>query len=290
MYNPLYEKMIQRGIDICKNEEAETQSQIISKLLKGSRGMDYSILRDTDAFFLSTSKHAVKLFGSSALDPENDIFDPMGNHRYLNKIIFPLYNAEDHIVGLIGHDPFQKIIRRDIERLEKKEQLTEQEQEKLNDLKSKRALKYILPSSNIAPSRLHIYFPKGVYRKCVKDGYAVIVDGMFDCIQLNYLGINSLCLMGSSISPEMFFMLSFIKTKFVAYDNDSSGVGVYRKIIRKFPDAVAIKNRVTGDIDEYINKFGGNDIKVAIENRLSTGLMRPIILMGNSKSRFRKDV
>lgn len=278
----MYSNVMESGLKRIYDEDYEVQKKYLDFIMEKARGTDSSIFKNVSAFFVPNEDYLADRFGNIAREDSFDLYVNNNYCRFLHKIMIPVYNTEDRVVGMIGYDFEQTELARKIKRLENIENRTEKQEKLLEQLRERKGLKYILPSIKRIKGSNYLYFPKGCYRKALEMKYVVVVDGIFDCIQLNNNGIPAVSLMGSEVTKVKLFLLSLFDTVFVAYDNDASGVKVLKSIQKSLRRVVPIKNRKTGDIDDYIREYGCEEIKYKINESLKLRSIAPITI-GNDK-------
>lgn len=274
----IYNEVMVNGLNKVWKEDSEAQKTYLSYILKNARSSSEDLLNGTDAIFVPNLDYLVTYFGDIIKSEEFDIYGKDGYTKYLHCVLIPIYDSLGKIVATTAYNPEQTIINKSINQLKMKTDKTEQDIKDLEELMNKKDLKYILPSAKRISGANYMYFPKGVYEKSINDGYIVVVDGMFDAISLNHYGINAGALMGSKVTPVKLFTLSFIDKVFVANDNDLAGLQVLNNIKNSLDNVIPIKNRKTSDIDEYISKFGVENIKNQISSCLKDDYKKIVIL------------
>lgn len=172
----------------------------------------------------------------------NKIYD-----KFYNRIIFPIFNDYNYIVGFGGCSINKKYLP-----------------------------KYINSSKNIFFLKKYcLYGFNLIKKKCVKIDKILVVEGYFDVIILNKFGINYVVgLLGSSISVQQIKLLYLYTNKIIfCYDGDISGISSIKKTVFLMLNYVN-ENRKSffiflpsnEDPDSIIRKEGLNKFNYRIDN------------------------
>ena len=111
---------------------------------------------------------------------------------------------------------------------------------------------YSYPSKYLFNKKDYLFILPSVYEKALKDGYLILVDGVFDCVSFCYYGLNAASLLGSYLSINLVFYLKFIEKIFVAIDNDEAGLKMLHAVQRFIPHAKAIRQGYKKDADDIL--------------------------------------
>jgi DNA primase len=161
------------------------------------------------------------------------------------------------------HDPFKKIVGFSA-------RIYTEEQEKLG------LPKYInSTSSKVFQKSLLLYNLYRAVPYILKEGYAILVEGMMDVITLCNHGIlNVVAPCGTSFTTEQAKLLKiYTNIVFVLYDNDIAGQESLPKVLSLLVNEKikALPLTITGpekDPDEFLKKFGVQPILTAISSYL----------------------
>ena len=122
--------------------------------------------------------------------------------------------------------------------------------------------KYVYSPDTLWDKSKYFYISPEDFAKAVEDGYLMIVDGIFDSINLNRLGLHAASLMGSNLSYWHKLYLKLFKYIIVVPDNDNAGVHLVKTLRKYRRDVIALWQGKYKDIDDYIKS---SDTKKLIE-------------------------
>lgn len=161
--------------------------------------------------------------------------------RYRNRIIFPIINEDNKVVAFGG-----RVIDDNIKP------------------------KYInSPETIIYSKGKNLY---GIHRakNYAEDGL-ILVEGYIDVIILNQVGIkNVVALLGTAITDEQIKIIKRYTNKvIIAFDSDLAGTKAALITQEKFKkyniECLSIKLDNAKDVDEYINKYGTDKLKILLD-------------------------
>ena len=122
--------------------------------------------------------------------------------------------------------------------------------------------KYVYSPDTLWDKSRYFYISPDDFRDAIDDDYLFIVDGIFDAINLNRIGIHGASLMGSNLSNWHIQYLKMFKYVIVVPDNDNAGVHLVKMLRKARPDVIVLWQGKYKDIDDYI-KY--TDVKSLIE-------------------------
>lgn len=196
---------------------------------EGISEMHFNYLKSQGAFFVHNDDYMVEYFGESIKDANFGIYTSFGRCTLAGRLAIPIRLFDDTVLGFIGYS------------------------NKPEDLDASAVfIKYLYPPKAIFNKGRYFYITPQEYKKAVEDGYICIVDGIFDKIILQCLGINAVSLCGSSLTQWHKYYLSFIKHKVVVADNDLAGRKLASYCKYSLPDCVEILQADAGDIDSLL--------------------------------------
>ena len=172
------------------------------------------------------------VYGENVYSSEYGLYNSTRIDKYAMRVMIPLTYLNNEVCGFIGYAPA----------LLGEETITN---------------KYIYPNSDVLPKAKIMFCPKGVYADAIRDGYVCIVDGIFDAIILNAVGIHAASLCGSSLTKYHKLFLSAIRTKIVVPDNDVAGTKVVQLLENAFDRVRIIFREDSKDVDDFM-KIPGN--------------------------------
>ena len=249
------------GVKNIKENDRELQKRLLTTLSK-YRFMNVDYMLDKGCFFVPNPDYLKEMFGIGCVSPANDFYDYDGNCKFLGTLMMPIRNVNDSIVGFTSFNPIAKI----------------QEQEYYSGESNERpGVKYKVSSSKVFDRNRFPLIPNG-YDKMLRDGYVIITDGNFDAYTLASYGLNTFCNMGSSFGQYTAFILSFVKKRFVARDNDRAGLVLFNAINSKLPGTKSLLQNKYKDIDEYFSHLDNSEetikfIKSRIDNKVIADIM-----------------
>lgn len=241
--------MLASGIERIYKEDLEAQKHYINLICKEVRNMDSEILFKVNAFFVPNAEYMKEFFGSEILLPNYDCYDYYGTCKWTGHLVIPIKGVDGKIKGFTGYNPAVTLAKRD-----------GQEDDPLA-----RLAKYKESSKALMDKSRFFLCPLG-FDKAMKDGYIIVIDGVFDALNVASFGFNTLSVLGSTLTDEILFCLSFIDVVYVAHDNDQAGLNLYNAIKMKLPKVYFIRQSKCKDIDEFIklypNEFKSNMQKI----------------------------
>lgn len=122
--------------------------------------------------------------------------------------------------------------------------------------------KYVYSPDTLWDKSRYFYISPEDFRCALEDDYLIIVDGIFDSINLNRLNLHAASLMGSSFSNWHRQYIRMFKYIIVIPDNDNAGVHLVKSIQKCRRDAIVLWQGKYKDIDDYIKS---SDTKSLIE-------------------------
>lgn len=131
--------------------------------------------------------------------------------------------------------------------------------------------KYVYSPDTLWDKNKYFFMHPDDFRKALEDQYIIIVDGIFDAINLCRLGLHAGSLMGSNLSNWHRYYLSLFKYVIVVPDNDNAGVVLVKKLKKFRQDAIVLWQGKSKDIDDYIKS---HDTKKLIEQCNNLELMQ----------------
>lgn len=227
---------LETGIREVWAQDSEFQKACIEGIVKNIRNIkndkilklhtDYLV--DQGAFFVHNDQYMIDRFGEFIKDPA------LGIYRYdccslAGRLAIPLRYMDGTVKGFIGYS-----------------------KKPANLVGDNSFIKYLYPPKEAFTKARYMYMMADEYKKAVEDGYVCIVDGIFDKIVLQCLGINAVSLCGSALTKWHRYYLHFIKHKIVIADNDTAGRNLAAKCKRYLADCVEIQQASQNDIDAFL--------------------------------------
>lgn len=248
--------MLNRGIDNIYENDFKSQEHFINVICREVRSMCPNLLFKLKAFYVPNPEYMKLYFGTEITYSNYDCYDINGNCKWTGHLLIPIYDMDGNVRGFTGYNPAVT--------------LNKGENEVLNKMsKYKESSKYVLDKSKFG------LCPLG-FEKAINDKYIVVTDGVFDAINVADCGFNSFCLLGSSLTDELQFCLSFIDVIYVASDNDEAGLNLLRTVKNKFPKVYPIRQNKYKDIDAFIKNH--REEFIAQMNHIHDKIKMPIFL------------
>lgn len=227
-----FDAIIKNGIDKIYSQDYPATEHRIKAVAK-LRKMDYKIMIDAKAFFVPNDEYMKIFFGSFITTPEFDCYDQSGDVCYwLGYLVFPIYNALDEIVGLVGFNPINK--------------------EKAQQPEFWSLSYYRHSSKKLMDRKKFLFGMKGLYLRALNEGYIILTDGVFDTINGAAHGLVTGALLGSYFGLELIAILKFIPIVYLAVDDDQAGLQLLDRLKEYLPNIRAIRHNVGKDLDDIL--------------------------------------
>lgn len=220
-----------------------------------NRGLSQKIINRFGIGFASDSWEETKNFLKSKNFLEKEIYEngliiktKKGNFidKFRNRIIFPIFNIKNEIIGFGGRVIDNKSIP-----------------------------KYLnSPETIVFNKRYNLYALNFVKKYSNKD-YVIVVEGYMDVVSLNQYGIyNVVASLGTALTIEQVKLLKrYYKKVILCYDMDEAGVKATNRAIEILnSEKLNIKVLTLNDCkdpDEYIRKKGISKFNYRLENSIT---------------------
>lgn len=232
------------GIRNIWKTDFEFQSDVLHGILKNIRNISdplvserhFNYLKNMGAFYVHSDSYISDNFGDAIKEPKYGIYNSEGQCYLAGRLAIPLLYFDGTVRGFVGY-------------------AKKPEDHSPEDV----FIKYLYPHKYAFDKGRYFFMTPEEFEKAVNDQYICIVDGIFDKIILQCLGINAVSLCGSSLTIWHQRYLSFIKHKIVVADNDIAGRRLSRFCRSILENCVEIIQTSTGDIDSLLRTE--NDIK-----------------------------
>lgn len=181
------------------------------------------------AFFVPSGEYLIERFGKSIQEPGNGIFIQNDVCTLAERLAFPMRFANGTVPAFIGYS------------------------NKPDDWPDDVFFpKYVYPGKYVLEKGRWLFIEPDEMRRAIEEQYICVVDGLFDKITLQTLGINAVSLGGSMLTSWHKHYLSFIGKIIVIADNDKAGRNLYNSCRYAFKNVVEIRQPYTGDIDNFL--------------------------------------
>ena len=108
-------------------------------------------------------------------------------------------------------------------------------------------------SSKIVMNKIHHFLTDvDVIESTFNKGVLFVVDGVFDAVSLNSIGIPAIALLGSNTSTTLYYFLRWYSYIYVIPDNDSAGSNLLKRLKQAVPNVHGVFQSKTKDIDELL--------------------------------------
>lgn len=224
-----FSQVMKSGIERVWKLDQSSQSGFLDVIAE-ARGMKNStILREVGGFFVPNDKYLELYFGNSVKSWDFDCYLDEDLCKWNNCLVLPIYDVGGEIVGLCGFNPLKYA-----EAIES----------------GKKSIGYYFYSSgNVFRKGRHVYAPKNGIERAIKDGYVMVVDGVFDALSLTDAGFHAWALMGSKVTQEIIVLLRFVKRVIVLADNDDAGIGLRNVLCKRLHSPEIVIQDYSKDID-----------------------------------------
>ncbi len=225
------------GVMSVWNQDADVQRAAMEAIVTDIRHIEdpeiqklqQEYLERIGAFYVFSGEYLISHFGKSITDIRNGIFSPFNTCYLHRRLAIPIRFADGTVAGFIGYS------------------------NKPEGWEEDRAwIKYSYPNSQVFSKGRYFFIEPDELKKAIEEQYICIVDGLFDKIILQCLGINAVSLCGSALTDWHIRYLSMIKNKIVLADNDIAGRKLFNMCSWKLDNVVEIKQPYFGDIDDFL--------------------------------------
>ena len=212
-------------------EEDKTSQTVFLEAVAKLRGMDVSVFKDTNAFFVPNDRYMEEFFGRQIKEEEFGCYS--GDVcNWNNCLIVPVCNVAGKVAGFASFNPFKYA--------------------EAHETGDWTIHYYAYSPSSVFRKNRFLYMPERYYSNVLDSGYVVLVDGVFDAISLWAAGFHSAALMGSSISREILALLRFVGRVIFIMDNDEAGYKVFGELRKHLNNVELFKQGYAKDADELL--------------------------------------
>ncbi len=247
-----FDLIVGDGLRRIRSEDNRVQRKFIDNVAR-ARGMDSGVLWKTGAVFIPNDEYLAVYCGAAVREYGYDCYDDEGLCKWNNNLVVPITDVAGKVVAIGGFNPFIYLSSKE------------------SGCKTANYYKY--SNSSVYKKGRYLYSMPGIYEKSVKDGYAFLVDGLFDCITLTGLGFNALALLGSSVSPEIIVQLRFVRRVILIADNDNAGIKLYETLKKQLAGLELFKQNLAKDIDDALKCEERGKVINLLRNVASNGFL-----------------
>jgi len=114
-----------------------------------------------------------------------------------------------------------------------------------------------------------VFTPDNSWGRVTESDTIYVVDGVWDSVTINYLGLPAMALLGSTISADVATILGLYKRIILVQDNDQAGVALFIDLAKRFKNVsrIRIPVSIAKDIDEFHNKTSDNEALKLLKGR-----------------------
>lgn len=234
-----------------KKYDSESQMNYL-KLIGEVRELPLEVLENEEAIFIPNETYVTAFAGSNAALNENGFYYN-GEAIWHDYLIFPIRNINNEAKGIGGFCPRLYL-----------------QAKETNDY----SLHYYSYSGkSLFNKGAYLFWGRDGFTKAYEAGYVILVDGMFDAIQLRRLGFNAAALMGSYLTDAIIAQLRFFKKIIIVTDNDEAGFKLETKLGFIHKNCAYLRQSFDKDIDGAI-KAGyksiiEKELNVMIEEKMA---------------------
>lgn len=262
LYNELFAKVIE--------DDEETQRYYLS-VVETHRKIPVDYLLSQGALFIPNNDYIYHYLGSRAINSFVGLYYDR-QCVWTLFVILPVRDLSGQVVGITGWDAYNKY-----------KEVAKGEQ----GLAS-----YKVSAKSVFSRDKYFLSDVDCLRRQFDKRVVFVTDGVFDSVSLNYRGIPTVALLGSTFSREIIYFLSWYKHVYVCADNDRAGVNLVKKLSKSVPNVHAIQQDKCKDIEELLR---GDGVDGPVSTQLRALLDNPVngdytILSNSSARRFRPRV
>lgn len=237
-WEQLYKAAMSRG--------RESQINYLSLIAEKLRNIPTQYLIDEQALFIPNDDYVVNMAGSLAMQ-DSCGFYYSGESTWSNYLIFPIIGMDSTVKGIGGFNPMLYL-----------------QAHETGDFSTPY---YSYSAKSLFPKGDYLFWGPDGFIKAYRAGYVVLVDGMFDAIQLRGNGYCAAALMGSSVTESLVAQLRFFNKVIVISDNDTAGNKLESLLKRELKHCVYLRQGYDKDVDGAIKK-GHKEEVFSVLNRM----------------------
>ena len=248
MFSRIMSECVRRIYEVDK----ETQMKFLNVAIEQTRDMSVDVCVKSNAFFVPNGEYLMQFAPVEITNPEFGIYDVEGNCIWQNYVVFPVYDVANKIVGLGGFNPINYV--------------------KAHEENDWTLTYYTYSKKSVMPKGRYVYTVPGELEAALRDGYLIIVDGLFDALHLTSYGFHCGSLMGSSLTDELVAQLRFFRKVIVLADNDEAGLRLTRNLRKSLHNVVCVYQGETKDIDDLLKTARKDELCAALKTVIDSEL------------------
>lgn len=211
-------------------QEDLSSQQYYLQFVADNRQIPIEYLLKRKVVFVPNNDYLHYYGGDEILNPNYDIY--YDRHcKWTHFLLIPIQDLSQNIVGVVGWDINHKARAEDGEK----------------------GLEMYRTSNKIVMNKAHHFLTdvtliENTFHKSV----LFVVDGVFDSISLNSIGIPAIALLGSNTSTTLYYFLRWYSYVYVIPDNDVAGYSLLKTLKQAVPNVYGVYQPKTKDIDELL--------------------------------------
>lgn len=226
----LYEELLEKVTE----EDLEAQRYYLG-MVESHRNISVDYLLSLGAIFVPNNEYIAHHLGDKVYSSNCGLYI-QETCPWTLFVLIPIRDLSGETVGLVGWDAYNKY-----------KELSEGAQ----GLSS-----YKVSSKSVFARDKYFLSDIDVLREQFDKNAIFVTDGVFDTVALNYRGLPSIALLGSSFSQEILYFLSWYKHIYVCADNDRAGLALYSKLSKSLKGVHRVVQAKTKDMEELLRHDG----------------------------------
>lgn len=228
LYTELWEKVVE--------EDLETQRYYLG-MVEEHRKISVDYLLQLGAMFIPNNEYIHHHLGDKVHSSNCGLYY-QESCPWTLFVLIPIRDLSGEVVGLVGWDAYNKY-----------KEMSEGAQGLVS---------YKVSAKSVFSREKFFLADIDVLKNEFDKGAIFVTDGVFDTVALNYRGLPSIALLGSSFSPEVLYFLSWYSHIYVCADNDRAGLALYSKLSKALRGVHRVVQARTKDMEELL-RYDGTD-------------------------------
>lgn len=210
------------------SQDRESQLNFLSLIGEKIRSIPVEYFLKEQALFIPNDSYVQVYGGSESYSNENGFYYN-GISIWSDYLIFPIRNINNNAMGIGGFCARLYL-----------------QAKETNDYS---VSYYNYSTKSIFRKGDYLFWGVDGFEKAYNAGYVILVDGLFDAIQLRRYGYHAAALMGSSLTEVVVAQLRFFKKVIIISDNDKAGLKLEDKLKHRLHNCVYLRQGFDKDID-----------------------------------------
>lgn len=233
-------------------DDYESQENYIRLIGEKVRQLSFEALIKEKALFIPNNEYIMHFTNIDSLNYQNGFYN---NDVCIwnGQLIFPIFGVDGDVYGICGFDPAKYLQARET---------------------GDYSLHYYNYSvKNIFNKGNFLFWGDNGFENAFNLGYVILVDGVFDAIQLRRLGFSSAALMGSSLTESIIAQLRFFNKVIIISDNDSAGFKLECNLKKYLNNCIYLRQSFNKDVDGAIKDGYESSIIAALNEIISSPVL-----------------